>query len=132
MATSSKTIACQQGSLGLPTLVLAAVLALLSSAQVGCNPTATPTDSLTVSGELKKFQGLKGKIDMAGGTAPIPVMNEAGKRIKAANPDIRITGAGGGSGVGVKKLGEGLVEIGNTGRALSDKEKNAHGLITFP
>src|SRR5262249_2605218 len=76
--------------------------------------------------------GLKGKIDIAGGTAHIPIMNEAAKRINAANPDIRITVAGGGSGVGIKKVGEGLVEIGNTGRAITDKEKESFGLITFP
>src|SRR5262245_51457874 len=85
-----------------------------------------------VSTELKKFQELKGKIDIAGGTAHIEIMNEAAKRISGANPDIRITVAGGGSGVGVKKLGEGLVEIGNTGRALTAKEKETYGLVTFP
>ena len=106
-------------------IVIAAVLAL-----VGCAP--NHSGSATISGELKKFQGLSGKIDIAGGTAHLPVMNEAVKRIHAANPGLRITVAGGGSGVGVKKLGEGLVEIGNTGRAVTDKEKEAHGLISFP
>jgi len=46
---------------------------------------------------------MKGKIDIAGGTARIPVMQEAAKRIMQANPEIRITVAGGRSGVGVKK-----------------------------
>ena len=81
---------------------------------------------------MKKFRGLTGKIHIAGGTAHIPVMSEAVKRINTANPDIRITIAGGGSGVGVKKLGEGLVEIGNTGRALTAREMETHGLVTFP
>jgi phosphate transport system substrate-binding protein len=100
---------------------------------VGCKPgdASVPRDP-TLSAELKKFQGLKGQIDIAGGTAHIPVMTAAVKRINAANPDIRITVAGGGSGVGVKKLGEGLVNIGNTGRALTEREREAHGLVTFP
>ena len=34
-------------------------------------------------------------------------MKEAAKRIMTANPDIRITVAGGGSGVGVQQVGEG-------------------------
>lgn len=38
---------------------------------------------------------MKGTLDIAGGTAHIPVMKEAAKRIMTANPDIRITVAGG-------------------------------------
>ena len=40
------------------------------------------------------FKGQKGTLDIAGGTAHIPVMKEAARRIMAANPDIRITVAG--------------------------------------
>lgn len=81
---------------------------------------------------LQQFAGQKGKIDIAGGTAHIPVMNEAAKRIMTANPDIRITVEGGGTGVGVQKAGEGLVDIGNTGRALSGDEVAKYGLVSFP
>ena len=59
-------------------------------------------------------------------------MKEAARRIMTANPDIRITIAGGGSGVGVQKVGEGLVQIGDTGRALSDEEVKKYGLKSFP
>jgi phosphate transport system substrate-binding protein len=81
--------------------------------------------------ELDRFSGMKGTIDIAGGTAHIPVMNEAAKNIMRFNPDIRITVAGGGTGVGVQKVGEGLVNIGNTGRALSDAERARYGLVSF-
>lgn len=81
---------------------------------------------------LDSFKGQKGKLDIAGGTAHIPVMQEAAKRIMSINPDIRITVAGGGSGVGVKQVGEGLVSIGNTGRALKKDEIEKYGLVTFP
>lgn len=81
---------------------------------------------------LDAFKGQKGNIDIAGGTAHIPVMKEAARRIMAANPDIRITVAGGGSGVGVQKAGEGLVQIGNTGRALKESEIQKYGLVSFP
>ncbi|WP_028577758.1 phosphate ABC transporter substrate-binding protein [Desulfomicrobium escambiense] len=81
---------------------------------------------------LQQFAGQKGKIDIAGGTAHIPVMNEAAKRIMTVNPDIRITVEGGGTGVGVQKAGEGLVDIGNTGRALSAEEVAKYGLVSFP
>ena len=83
------------------------------------------------AGELDAFSGLKGKIDVAGGTAHIPVMNDAAKRVMQANPAIRITVAAGGSGVGVQKVGEGLVDIGNTGRPLSDEEIARYGLKSY-
>ena len=71
---------------------------------------------------LAPFKSAKGTLDIAGGTAHIPVMKDAARNIMEANPEIRITVAGGGSGVGVQKVGEGLVQIGNTGRALKESE----------
>jgi phosphate transport system substrate-binding protein len=58
-------------------------------------------------------------------------MKEAAKRIMTYNSDISITVAGGGSGVGVQKVGEGLVDIGNTGRPISAQEKEKYGLQSF-
>ena len=84
------------------------------------------------SAPLDAFKGQKGVIDIAGGTAHIPVMKDAAKQIMEANPDVRITVAGGGSGVGVQKVGEGIVQIGNTGRALKPAEVEKYGLVSFP
>ena len=81
--------------------------------------------------EIDAFRGMQGKIDIAGGTAHIPVMTQAAKRIMQMNPAIRITIAAGGSGVGVQKVGEGLVDIGNTGRALSNEEVSRYGLKSY-
>lgn len=81
---------------------------------------------------LDAFKGLSGTLDIAGGTAHIPVMKKAAQNIMSAYPDIRISVAGGGSGVGVKQVGEGLAAIGNTGRPLKDEEISKYGLVTFP
>lgn len=78
------------------------------------------------------FKNLSGTLDIAGGTAHIPVMKAAAMRIMEVNPAIRITVTGGGSGVGVQQVGEGLAQIGNTGRALKDTEIQKYGLKTFP
>jgi phosphate transport system substrate-binding protein len=59
-------------------------------------------------------------------------MNDAAKAIMTFNPKIRITVEGGGSGIGVQKVGEGLVAIGNTGRPLSEAEIAKYGLKSFP
>lgn len=80
---------------------------------------------------LDSFNGQSGTLDIAGGTAHIPVMKSAAQAIMSAHPEIRITIAGGGSGVGVQKVGEGLVNIGNTGRPLKEKEIAKYGLQSF-
>ena len=86
---------------------------------------------LAGSASLAAFENLSGNLSIAGGTAHIPVMKEAAKRIMTYNSDISITVAGGGSGVGVQKVGEGLVDIGNTGRPISAQEKEKYGLLSF-
>ncbi|WP_319577297.1 phosphate ABC transporter substrate-binding protein [uncultured Desulfobacter sp.] len=80
---------------------------------------------------LDAFKGKKGILRISGGTAHIPVMKEAAKRIMAFNPDIQITIAGGGSGAGIKQVGEGLVNIGNSGRKPTDSEISKYGLFMY-
>jgi phosphate transport system substrate-binding protein len=80
---------------------------------------------------LDTFKGEKGEIKVSGGTAHIPVMMEAAKRIMSYNHDIRISVAGGGSGVGIKQVGEGLVDIGNTGRTPTKEEVGKYDLKMF-
>lgn len=79
--------------------------------------------------DLADFAGHQGTLNIAGGTAHIPVMKEAAKLIMTAHPDIRITIAGGGSGAGIKQVGEGLIDIGNAGRKATDKEIAQYGLV---
>jgi phosphate transport system substrate-binding protein len=83
------------------------------------------------AGALDVFEGQKGTIKIAGGTAHIPVMQEAAKRIMTQNKDIVITIAGGGSGVGIKQVGEGLVDIGNSGRTPKPEEIERYNLKMY-
>jgi phosphate transport system substrate-binding protein len=77
---------------------------------------------------LETFQGHQGTLNIAGGTAHIPVMKEAAKRIMTRHAGIVITIAGGGSGLGIKQAGEGLVDIGNTGRMPTPEEIERYNL----
>jgi len=99
---------------------------LLRRVVLGCGLLTT----VALASDLDSFAGLSGTLNIAGGTAHIPVMQKAAKVIMQANSDIRITIAGGGSGVGAKQVAKGLVDIGNTGRALKPGE--AKGLVSFP
>jgi phosphate transport system substrate-binding protein len=80
---------------------------------------------------LQRFAGKQGVIRIAGGTAHIPVMKEVAARIMRVNPDIQISVAGGGSGVGIKQVGEGLIDIGNSGRRATDEEIARYGLHLY-
>lgn len=89
------------------------------------------TSGICSASGLDAFTGEKGVLRISGGTAHIPVMKEAAKRIMAFNPDIQITIAGGGSGAGIKQVGEGLVNIGNSGRRATDNEIKKYGLSVY-
>lgn len=80
---------------------------------------------------LDAFEGQVGTLKIAGGTAHIPVMKEAAKRIMKQHKDIVVTVAGGGSGVGIKQVGERLVDIGNSGRQAKPEEIERYGLKMF-
>jgi len=87
--------------------------------------------SILYAGDLDTFKNGEGTVKISGGTAHIPVMKEAAKRIMQLNPDIQISIAGGGSGAGIKQVGEGLVDIGNSGRKATDEEIHKYGLKMF-
>lgn len=89
------------------------------------------TAGICFAAGLETFKDEKGVLRISGGTAHIPVMKEAAKRIMAFNPDIQITIAGGGSGAGIKQVGEGLVNIGNSGRKPTDSEIRKYGLSVY-
>lgn len=79
--------------------------------------------------DLAPFAAQQGQLRIAGGTAHIPVMKEVAKRVMTRYPQIQITVAGGGSGVGIKQAGEGMVQIGNSGRAATEQEISSFGLV---
>ncbi len=89
------------------------------------------TAGISCASGLDVFKHEKGTLRISGGTAHIPVMKEAAKRIMEFNPGIQITIAGGGSGAGIKQVGEGLVDIGNSGRKATDKEVDKYGLSMY-
>ena len=84
-----------------------------------------------IADDLSPFAGQAGTIKISGGTAHIPVMKAAAKQIMQRFSDVRITIAGGGSGVGIKQVGEGLVDIGNSGRKPTDDEIAKYDLKMF-
>ena len=62
------------------------------------------------------------KITLAGGTALVPIMEEAGKEFMKKHPNVKVVVSGGGSGFGIKQVGEGLVDIGMASRDVKPAE----------
>lgn len=81
--------------------------------------------------DLDLFKGLFGQLNIAGGTAHIASEQEAMKNIMRAYPKITMTIAGGGTGVGIKQVTEGLVDIANAGRASKPEEIERGNLQSF-
>lgn len=120
------------------TLLSASVLLLTFGAFAGCGSNNSKDSAESHNANpatntaLGVFANQSGKIDIAGGTAHIPVMKKAAEAIMTSNPQITITITGGGTGAGITKAGEGLADIGNTGRALKPQEIEKYNLISFP
>jgi len=70
-------------------------------------------------------------IRIAGSTTVLPVASKAAEKYMASHPGIRITVNPGGSGVGVKSIGRGTVDIGMVSREITDKEKKIFKGIDF-
>ena len=87
------------------------------------------TTAVVVAGGIEDFKGQSGTLRIAGGTAHIPIMKIVSTEISKVAPELKIAIAGGGSGVGIKKVGEGLVDIGNAGRKASDAEIAKYGQV---
>ncbi len=85
----------------------------------------------SIASGLETFKEEKGILRISGGTAHIPVMQEAAKRIMTFNPAIQIIIAGGGSGAGIRQVGEELVNIGNSGREVTRTELEKYSLVMY-
>lgn len=86
---------------------------------------ATPAPPATDTAAVQ----LTGAINIAGGTAHIPVMEDVQQVFASRYPELKIAIAGGGSGVGIEQVGEGLVDIGNSGRLPTEEEISKYGLV---
>ncbi len=74
------------------------------------------------SSDLDAFKNLQGSLNIAGGTAHIKCEKEAIKNIIRKYPDISITIAGGGSGLGIKQVSSKMIDLANSGRTPSANE----------
>jgi phosphate transport system substrate-binding protein len=63
-----------------------------------------------------------GKIVIKGSTTVLPIAQKVAEAYMKANPDVRISLSGGGSGNGIKALIDGSTDIADSSRFIKDKE----------
>ena len=94
--------------------LLLLTLVLATTLFASCGPAATPAPPID--------QATPTEITVAGSTSVQPLAEVLAEAYMGAHPETRITVQGGGSSVGVKSAGEGIVEIGNASRNVKDEE----------
>lgn len=71
-------------------------------------------------------------LSISGSTTVLPIASAAAEAFMDAHPEIDVQVSGGGSGAGIKALGEGAVTLAMASRDLKDDEKSAYpGLQTI-
>lgn len=65
-------------------------------------------------------------LSLAGSTTVEPIATRAAEVYMEKHPDIKVTIQGGGSGTGIKMVGEGTADIGNASRDIKPEEKDRY------
>ena len=94
-------------------LVTIAVLAISTTLLSGCTENTTETTTVTIKGS----------------STVLPIAETCAEEFMAANPNVQITVAGGGSSVGIKSVANGEVDIGDASRdAKASDVENIDGV----
>jgi phosphate transport system substrate-binding protein len=94
-------------------LSLCIALALAAGALAACG-NATPSASEAAAAST---------VRVSGSTSVFPLLDALKDMFMAGHPDIRVQVEQGGSGVGIKNVRDGIVDIGMSSRNLKDEEK---------
>lgn len=116
-------------------VLLGALLAMGLLVGCGSNTAATsesitpPTDETLTAGdtpaETPEITGINGSVTMAGSTSMEKLANALKEAFMAENQEVTVTAEFTGSGAGVEAVLNGMVDIGNSSRALTEEEKAA-------
>ena len=96
--------------------IKAIVIAAILVATIGTAVVLMPVQAAELSGELT----------IAGSTTVLPINQECARLLMEENHNLRISVSGGGSGHGVKAVGEGAIDIGAVSRDVKSKEMETY------
>jgi len=100
-------------------LVALALASCASPTPTAVSPTQAPTTAPVET-------GLSGQITEAGSTTVQPLAEKLAHTFSNRHPKVEITVQGGGSSVGVKSAGQGVVDVGAASREVKDSEKEEY------
>ncbi|MBC7129384.1 MAG: phosphate ABC transporter substrate-binding protein [Thermoplasmatales archaeon] len=68
--------------------------------------------------------GTRETINIAGSTTVLPIVQKCADRYMQLHPEVDVRVSGGGSSMGIKNVGDGIVDIGMASRDIKDSEKS--------
>ena len=107
--------------------IAAAVVMTATVFMTGCATTATtvvPTQASTQAAT----EPLSGKLNISGSTSMLELVQELASKFMDVNNGVTVDVQGGGSGVGLQNVLDGLSDIGNSSSTLKDSD-NQKGLV---
>ena len=103
-------------------IAILTVAGMTATMAVGCGSSSNETsDNAADTNTESSDSSLSGTITAAGSSALKPLADDAADSFLNDHPDVSITIDAGGSGVGLKQVSEGTVDIGNSDVAAEDK-----------
>jgi len=100
------------------------VFLAVAAAVAACSSPAQPIQAPTTS--VRGAEGLTGRVTVAGSTTVQPLAEKLAEAFMAEHPRVKIDVQGGGSSVGVKSAGRGMVDVGTVSREIEDSEKQEY------
>jgi phosphate transport system substrate-binding protein len=96
---------------------------LLSSSIVGLIVTVLVTSGCGPAKQAGESNTTKTSISVKGSDTEVNLATELAEHFKKSHPDIKVAVSGGGSGVGIKALMNGEIDIANSSRQLNQEER---------
>jgi len=107
--------------------IILSIAIIIAGAYYYANMSINPKSTPTIPGAITTATtGLSGSLTVAGSTTVLPLNQEWARLMMEANPDLRISVSGGGSGHGVKSVGAGEVDIGASSRDVKSSEMESY------
>jgi phosphate transport system substrate-binding protein len=107
-------------------LILVALLVTACGGGTTPAPTTVPAATPVPAATQAPTSEAQSQVSIAGSTTVQPVAEKLAEAFMAANPNVKIDVAGGGSSGGVKAAGDGTADIGNVSREIKDSEKETY------
>ncbi len=111
-------------------IAAAMAIAVIMTGCATTAPTAAPTQAPTqAASDTPAAEPLSGKLNISGSTSMLELVQELAAKFMEVNQGVTVDVQGGGSGVGLQNVLDGISDIGNSSSSLKDSDKEK-GLVS--